>query len=926
MGEPLIGPLFVGGTNVSFVEAERRAFGCYLYPYLLFNSQWYENFNNYRDFGSEYIEIVLAHLPSTWITRPTGIWYQAWPAAETLPAEGFKIHISATPETAPEVLQRVAPILAGLEVAFKFAIDSRILAILTSKTFPRELSGKFVTVYAADTTQFRKLVKQLCEATLPCVGPYILSDKRCKGSKVVFYRYGGFGQNVQVNMYGELVPVIACGTNSVIEDVRTPFCRFPEGIEDPLQDDADESGPGAEEIVLHNRYRIDEAVSFTNAGGVYRATDMSDGSSVILKEARPHVGTDFFHTADVISGLERERDILERLKGLQCVPQIVDFFTEWEHAFLAMRFVDGFPLPSFQSQEETGLLTARVTTRATLERFSEIFMTLSRNLLSAVEACHRAGVVLGDLAPQNVIVDPLTLAVTLVDFESAYVEEQKEIGRAFTPGFVLPHVMAGGRPSFKDDHYALRRLLCSIVYPIQSLSVISERAEQELLKAVVRDHGLPAHIKRFLYGLIEAPKDQCVREIERECSGMDSWEKDQRESDQLISAQELAKAIGDIASYIKATASPTRLDRLWPSDYRAFSAHPLSLAYGTLGIALFLLAAEENIPQYAREWIESCVINPEKSGAGFFTGLAGIAWGLWSMGYQERAINVSRAITARKRQARLDDLFFGTAGIGLSQLFLWQATKQSAFIEQLCEMADELCKNAQISRNGECWPHADGIAYNGLAHGGSGIALFLLMASEAAGEPEYRTHACAGLEHVIAEASDRDDCIAWTRFPEDTFLWPYWRSGTAGIGSVLIRFFAITRDERYKQLAIKAARYLAHRYTLMPGQFNGLSGIGEFFIDMYRHTRDPLYLEKAGWIARRALLFAVEERIGTAFPGEELLRISNDFGTGGAGIGMFLSRLARLRPHPFLDGFEYHLESRISSDGAPILSGHKIVV
>lgn len=885
--------------------AERQAFGCYLYPYIILDPWNYETLEHYKPTDSDYIDIVRSHLPEGWATRQVGIWLRVQPPGAVLQPEGFKIHISSVPSAAREVLNKVVPALIGAKAFFKITVDSRILAVVTSKNFPRELSGKFLTVYPTDMNQFRELIEQLSLLTGSFAGPYILSDKRYKDSKVVFYRYGCFIENYQFNSYGEQVSYITCGTDQRFEDIRTAFCQFPEGIADPFREKTIETAQQNEQVVLRGRYRIEDAMSFTNAGGVYRATDLSDGSAVVLKEARPHVGADVVHTGDAISRLERERDILEKLKDFECIAQIVDYFTEWEHSFLVTKYVTGFLLPSFQSQEDVGLLTARVSTPGAVERFSRIFIKLSKNLLSAVETCHSASVIIGDLAPQNVIVDPDTLAVTLIDFGNAHMEGDREICRAFTPGFVLPHVMAGARPTFDDDHYALRRLLCSIVYPIQSLSVISEVAEARLLRAVMQDYRLPSHTKRFVRGLIEAPKECSIKEIERRYCSEGPSETDQTEASENVDTRRLTDVIGRIASYIRATTSLGRTDRLWPADYRGFSAHPLCLAYGALGISLFLQAAEKDTPREADEWIQSRPLDAATTAPGFYTGLAGIAWGLWLLGSHQRAASILRGLANFQTQHLIDDLFYGAAGIGLSQLFLWHSTHDAAFLDNVCEIANRLCRNAQTTAGGKCWPHPDGIPYNGLGHGGSGISLFLLMAHQATGDPQYHANALAGLEHVIANASDSEGCLAWARFPGDAYLWPYWRSGTAGIGSVLLRFFALTRDDRYMELATRTARYLFNRYTLAPGQFNGLGGIGEFFIDIYQQTSNQEYLEQAWGTARRILLFRIEKPEGICFPGEELMRISNDFGTGAAGIGMFLLRLINQSPHPFLDGYDY---------------------
>lgn len=54
-------------------------------------------------------------------------------------------------------------------------------------------------------------------------GPYILSDKRYEGSRVLFYRYGAVKQRTRVNAAGELEPLFASGNGRVVQDVRRPY-------------------------------------------------------------------------------------------------------------------------------------------------------------------------------------------------------------------------------------------------------------------------------------------------------------------------------------------------------------------------------------------------------------------------------------------------------------------------------------------------------------------------------------------------------------------------------------------------------------------------------------------------------------------------------------------------------------------------------
>ena len=118
--------------------------------------------------------------------------------------------------------------------------------------------------------------------------------------------------------------------------------------------------------------------------------------------------------------------------------------------------------------------------------------------------------------------------------------------------------------------------------------------------------------------------------------------------------------------------------------------------------------------------------------------------------------------------------------------------------------------------------------------------------------------------------------VGLPRYEGDSVFWPYFRFGIAGLGNALIRFYRHTGDEKYLRLCEK-------------------------FLDMFCSTKDGTYLDWARNVARKVLLFRVDIDDGIAFPDEELLRISNSYGTGSSGIGLFLERLSNPSPRLFYD-------------------------
>ena len=91
---------------------------------------------------------------------------------------------------------------------------------------------------------------------------------------------------------------------------------------------------------------------------------------------------------------------------------------------------------------------------------------------------------------------------------------------------------------------------------------------------------------------------------------------------------------------------------------------------------------------------------------------------------------------------------------------------------------------------------------------------------------------------------------------------------------------------------------LMRKYTVFPSLFRGLAGLGNALLDLADFTGEERYHEAAHRAASGILQHRLQRPSGFAFPGEQLLRISTDFGTGSAGVGLFLDRLARHAQRP----------------------------
>lgn len=866
--------------------------------FVLEDGDFFENLTRSVLVSPDYQEILDSYVPPDWKRVHSDVWLQAVPSDETLPPQGFKIHLSGTSPTAIELLHRVVPICVAQRAGFKVMANPDLLELTTSKNSSRGASGKFITIYPRDCEHFSELIKILDKATNDLAGPYILSDKRYASNKVLFYRYGGIAPRSSLNVFGENIAVIESRDGSFVPDVRTPFFQLPEGIEDPFksEDVAQQS-----EVLLNNRYLVKALLVHTNSGGVYKAEDRHTGQTVVVKEARPLVNVTRHTDQDAIAMLRKEARALQKLGHTGYVPKFVDLFQEWEHVFLVEEFVEGSALSSYRARTDVGLILQRNPTADTVKLFCTRLFRIAEQMLEALQAFHRAGVVMGDLSPHNVIIDPETLQLKIIDFEGARIlSDQGSSGiTLFTPGFVSPQRQAGAELTPRDDFYSLGSVIYSLMLPVQGVFQLSPDAADLFIDELTRDFGLPHAVKHLIFALLEGEVSRAESIVEP--TNVDRLKLTPIVKPKRLKRAQIRKVIDGMAQYILAKADLERQDRLWPADYRLFSTNPLNLAYGALGTGLFLKAALGTWPAHIQQWVEQQPLSVEAYPPGLFIGLSGVAWALEELGATEKA----RAAFDLALQSPLllenPDVFFGAAGVGLTSLYLFRKTGEPRYLDTARRLGDSLIAKSSSDENGCYWTNTDGATYFGYCHGGGGIALFLLYLHLATGDARYLAYAKAGMDHEIAHARIEGNRAVWGRGPGDNMEAPYWRLGSTGVGSVLIRFFAILGDSRYKELAEKAGNAVITKYAVLPSQFSGLSGIGEFLIDLYHFTGKQKYLDDAFKLAEGVLLFQIKRPEGIAFPGEELLRICTDYGTGSAGIGMFLLRLLEPKGRMFYE-------------------------
>ncbi|MCQ8771079.1 class III lanthionine synthetase LanKC [Streptomyces telluris] len=838
----------------------------------------------------------------------SGIWWSHRHHPD-LPAQGWKIHVSSGHRHVREVAASVIGYLTEHAVDFKMALDLNVFEMLNSKAVTRGSGGKLVTVYPRDDDEFRACLAGLARLLEGKEGAYVLSDLRYRDCKALYFRYGQFLDTHTVDVLGRRLPRIL-GPDGPVPDDRRPGYAHPDWVPWPFDDwkpaDEDDDGDG----LLGGRFRVTGALQFSNSGGVYTAEDTeNDDRPVVLKEARPYTNPNPRQDHDAVDILDREWMFLNRLAGVGAFPAPVARFRHWEHHYIAEEFIDRTDMRSVLLEHNP--LARPGSDVGKSREYLRIFLAVFRGLARAIRAAHDRGVVLADFTAANLLIDPDTHEVTIVDLEACRLTDT-EAGAAdlskpvelYTPGFSL------SRNRFKaygpeGDRYALASTMAYFVFPIAAMSYLREDVLDLYRIFITEGLGWPERVHRLITDLarnrigltdvLEALEDEedLLRRVEAAPARPVVEER-----------LGLVDAEAGVAAFVEAAADPGR-DTLFPVDPFAHVTNPLSLGFGASGVLWALNASGITIRPEWHGWLseELAGIDVARYPDGLMNGLSGIAWAAASLGLGAHARELLAQANRRAVEKGDYTFYYGLAGVGMTNLRFFLHGRDPHDLAAAQECARVLCDTAQRDGGRAHWLNefsAKG-PLTGLGFGQAGVAMFLLRMHQVTKEEHYLRLGREALAWEMAHAKPIDGDGNGTAdgpimFEHEGTMEPYVEVGSAGVAQVLLRY----GDHAAARTVLRG---LDVRYAILPGYGFGMSGIADALLDAAEFTGDRSYRDTALRqlnFVRKVFLFEPSERFALpredgrsllALPGEGLLRCSTDYLTGSAGVLRVLHRV-----------------------------------
>jgi len=859
-----------------------------------------------------------------WLVKSGGFWCYVQPPGGRSRVQGWKLHVSATPLSAPLVLARSAEVLVRNRCAFKFAVTLDRVRELVSHRYDRGGGGKFITVYSeGDDDQLRALAEELHRRTEGLPGPGILSDRSYRPGSLVHYRFGVFEGVPMLGNDGSYEAMLVDPDGTLVLDQRKAWFTPPAWApRDPFTRQRPvplfaANGTTPKPILLDGRYVVREVVCHAFGGGVYRATDERTGAAVIIKQARPHAGAEVTGR-DIRDSRRDEAAMLERFESSGVTPRLVGLFEQQRELFLVQEAVPGVPLRQWV------LVNTELDDGGSWGLSPAAVERIAGGLVDLVDLVHAKGLVLRDFNPNNVMVTD-DGELRLIDLE-LLTRPGERVTCAYTPGYGAPEQVAaswiGAAPQPAADLYSLG---ATLFYLVSGLDPLLPRDEPEVRTHRERVENWLAHLSasnpaaRRLAAIIVAllhedpgqrPGPDAVRTFLSRQDGPTTTAGVPAPPRHLADS-ELKQSITDATVHLLATMDPGNPERLWQSTGFGATTDPFNVQHGAAGVLGVLTRAYEaerdpalrEAVATAADWISRRVAREPRALPGLYFGRSGTAWALLEagkiLGDEELtglAVSLARRVPVRWPNP---DVCHGMAGAGLTQLRFWEVTGEDGFLGRAREAADAMVAAAEHRGDLVVWPiprdfasTLAGLVHYGFAHGVAGAGAFLLAAGRATGESAYLDLAALAADTLLSVARVERGAAYWPSGEEADSPKTNWCSGSSGVGTFLLRLWQENNDGRIGELVVQAAVAIRRsRWHTGTAQCHGLAGDGEFLLDLADACREEHYRD---WAKELAVSIHVRHalRHGRIVAIDETrTAVSADFNTGLSGVLAFLLRL-----------------------------------
>lgn len=790
-------------------------------------------------------------------------WYYISNKDSKLPLQGWKIHISTNLINWENLLIECVKYLTDKNITFKVIKDYETLRQMFIKNRSRTSFGKFITIYPEDENHAIFILEELSNILKNFDGPYILSDRRYKNSKVVYYRYGGILPIQKIDETGVSNDYIFINNKFIIEE-RKPYYQLPNGIKDiQIEESLEEN----ESNLLNNRFEIIDAINFSASGGIYLAEDKLKNKKVIVKEERPYTTSGY----KVFNSIEREKEFLNKYKNYNFVPSIIDYFTEWEHRFLVIEYL---------GDDTLSKITSKINPLVTMKysNYKNVLLDYWIQLTEILLIIHKNGDTLVDLSLTNIMVKDGRCY--LIDFEMTNLELNDEV--IYTPGFFDEDI----DDKYKRDIYSLGCIFVSCIFPINSLIKLNKTSFSIILHDLCKKLELGSVLYNLICNIV-LDKNMDLEVILQKLNS----EKYLVENYNVLKLNYNFDDNKKVLSKIISRIYNNYLKNEYVVDPICYNTNKINFINGETGILYALFYTGMINKSNLKEYISNKINTKNSYPSGLYFGWSGLCW-LASLTEDNNLIrNIDKKIIIHKSMD--SSLKYGLSGIGLLYIKLAYITNDNKYKMKAISIGRKIIKNAIKEGNTCFWPYKNEI-HLGLDLGNSGVVLFLLYLYKITGEDTYLNYSNKGLKYIMNNTHKFNDIytIKSNDLKNESIevFSPYLRDGSSGVIFVAIRLWKLTKDEEILNYINKLMPDIKREYTFMPTLYHGLGGLCNTLMDIYQFNNNLINKSEIDLILNNIKKYLIKYEDEYMFPGMLNFNVSDDFSNGNAGLVCLIKR------------------------------------
>lgn len=800
--------------------------------------------------------------------RPAGFYYQV---GEIGASQGWILHISVIAHLAEGMFHTILPLLAPCP--FKIIRDKKNLHYLNAGYQGFNRIGKVICVYPETEEDALLLVERLLPALKTYKGPTIITDFHL--GAVLYTRYGSFKSDNLNFSSGDPNAVILDGHGRAFQDQYFIPPRTPEGMRNPFTRYLTPAKYSRTPNVLHNKYWIQQVLSTAVKGNVL-VTATRNGRSFrkcIVKQGRENMISD-----------DAGRDMKDRIRwqfavhrDLQkdiAIPEAYEYFEMEGDGFMSMELIRGTSLNQVIFETYGNSLWPFLSAGSKKD-----LLTYVSQILVAIQRLHGRGYIHRDITSNNFIVTRKK-KVYLIDLELTYSFKNNLPAPPFeaaTIGYASPEHMALKMPTIQDDIYSIGALLITLFTGFEPMFIIEPDMEHlatklrfltgdgEITSLIIQcldpvPAGRPA--LEDIISTINSIKDRPGKSTASIFAGIERPDPGaaqriiQRGLNGLGESYMLSEAglwISGSAGYAQLQTDAMIVRDVFPDIYQGGGGilYMLSKARSCGFDLTNMINAVQKNWTYNEELQYSGLL--DRLPGGLYFGKAGIAVMMAAVKENELLdIHSYDPVKLREWFSVPEEdpgVLHGIAGQGIGLL------RCRDYVENYREIADHyMALLILLQQKDGAWVTKDAqgkLGKNtGFGYGIAGIIYFLLEYYRLFGVENAWKGACQGLAYLEKKVIKTKDKYQWANSDTDETLGGWWGIGTPGIALTFLKAFQVTGENKYKIIAEKALDFhpaVFVHYNL--SQHQGLSGLGEIYLEAASILNDDKYRQKADWIA-----------------------------------------------------------------------------